>query len=120
MPLVAWLWIAFALNYMDRQMVYSMFPALKADLGFAGAKLGLIGSVFMWVYTLSMPIAGRLADLWRRDYLLMASLLLWSAATLGCGLAASESTFLMWRGVMGITESLYYPTALVAIASYYS
>jgi MFS family permease len=119
MPLVAYLWIAFALNYMDRQMVYSMFPALKADLGFAGAKLGLIGSVFMWVYTLSMPIAGRLADIWRRDALLMSSLLLWSVATLGCGMAGSENSFLAWRGVMGVTEALYYPTALALLASHY-
>ncbi|MBI2687947.1 MAG: MFS transporter [Acidobacteria bacterium] len=120
MPLVAYLWIAFALNYIDRQMVYSMFPALKADLGFAGPKIGLIGSVFMWVYTLSMPIAGRLADVWRRDILLVSSLVLWSIATLGCGTASSESSFLAWRGVMGITESLYYPTALVAIANHYA
>jgi len=120
MPLIAYLWIAFALNYVDRQMVDSMFPALKADLGFAGANLGLIGSVFMWVYTLSMPIAGRLADIWRRDALLMASLLLWSLATLGCGTASSQSAFLAWRGVMGITESLYYPAALSVIASHYS
>jgi MFS family permease len=119
MPLVAFLWIAFALNYVDRQMVYSMFPALKADLGFAGAKLGLIGSVFMWVYTLSMPVAGRMADLFRKDVMLVSSLVLWSAATLGCGLAGSENSFLFWRGVMGITESLYYPTAMVAIANYY-
>jgi MFS transporter, Spinster family, sphingosine-1-phosphate transporter len=120
MPLVAYLWIAFAMNYMDRQMVYSMFPALKADLGFAGAKLGLIGSVFMWVYTLSMPIAGRMADIWRRDALLVSSLLLWSAATLGCGMAGSENSFLVWRGVMGVTEALYYPTALALLASHYS
>lgn len=120
MPLAAYLWIAFALNYIDRQMVYSMFPALKADLGFAGAKLGLIGSVFMWVYTLSMPLAGRLADVWRKDALIVASLGLWSAATLGCGLAGSETTFLAWRGVMGVTESLYYPTALVLMANHYA
>lgn len=120
MPFVAYLWIAFALNYIDRQMVYSMFPALKADLGFAGAKLGLIGSVFMWVYTLSMPVAGRMADIWRKDRMLVASLVLWSAATLGCGMAGSENSFLFWRGVMGITESLYYPAAMVAIANYYS
>ncbi|MFN0103882.1 MAG: MFS transporter [Bryobacteraceae bacterium] len=119
MPVVAYLWIAFAVNYMDRQMVYSMFPALKADLGFAGAKLGLIGSVFMWVYTLSMPIAGRLADIWRRDALLVSSLVLWSVATLGCGLAGSENSFLAWRGVMGVTEALYFPTALALIASHY-
>ena len=120
MALIAYLWIAFALNYIDRQMVYSMFPALKADLGFSSTSLGLIGSVFMWVYTLSMPIAGRLADLWRRDALVVSSLLLWSAATLGCGLAESQSSFLLWRGIMGLTESLYYPTALALIASHYA
>ena len=30
MSLVAFLWVAFALNYVDRQMVYSMFPALQS------------------------------------------------------------------------------------------
>ena len=51
--------------------------------------------------------------------LLVSSLVLWSAATLGCGMAGSETSFLFWRGVMGITESLYYPAAMVAIANYY-
>jgi len=119
-PLVAYLWVAFALNYVDRQMVYSMFPALTADLGFTGAKLGLIGSVFQWVYTLSMPVAGRLADTMRRDVLLVASLVLWSLATLGCGMSASQNEFLAWRAVMGLTESLYYPTALAVIAGHYA
>ena len=119
MPLLAYLWVAFALNYVDRQMVYSMLPALQADLGFEGARLGLIGGVFQWVYTLSMPFAGRLADVWRRDVLITGSLLLWSIAALGSGLAATEVSFLGWRGVMAITESLYYPTALALIASHY-
>ncbi len=120
MPLVAYLWIAFALNYVDRQMVYSMFPALKADLGFEGARLGLIGSVFQWVYTLSMPFAGRLADVWRRDVLIVSSLVLWSVAALGSGAASGQGSFLAWRALMGLTESLYYPTALALIAASYA
>jgi MFS family permease len=120
MPVLAWLWIAFAINFVDRQMVYSMFPAFRESLGFDTARLGLIGSVFLWVYTLSMPVAGRLADIWRRDRLITTSLVLWSLATLGCGLAGSPSSFLLWRGVMGVTESLYYPAALSIIAGHYS
>ncbi|MBM3737480.1 MAG: MFS transporter [Acidobacteria bacterium] len=120
MPLLVYLWIAFAINYVDRQMVYSMYPALKADLGFAGAKLGLIAGVFMWVYTLSMPVAGRLADIARRDVMLVSSLVLWSVATFGCGMAGSESMFLFWRGVMGVTEALYYPAALAVLAGHYA
>lgn len=91
--LVGFLWVAFALNYLDRQMVYSMFPALRADLGIDAARLGLIGSVFLWVYTLSMPLAGRLADKWRPQWMILASLVLWSVATLGSGLSRSESAF---------------------------
>lgn len=119
MPVLAFLWVAFALNYVDRQMVYSMLPALQADLGFEGASLGLIGSVFQWVYTFLMPVAGRLADVWRRDVLITASLVLWSVAAMGSGLAHDQLSFLGWRGVMAITESLYYPAALALIASHY-
>jgi hypothetical protein len=49
MWLVVFLWFALALNYIDRQMVYSIFPALKAELHFSDVQLGLTGSVFTWV-----------------------------------------------------------------------
>lgn len=119
-PLVAFLWVAFALNYVDRQMVYSMFPALQSELGFSGPRLGLIGSVFLWVYTLSMPLAGRLADRGRREGMVLLSLILWSVATLGCGWSQSEAAFLGWRAAMGLTEALYFPAALALIAGHYA
>ena len=120
MSVLLFLWIAFALNYVDRQMAFSMFPALRRDLGFTTAQLGLIGSLFLWVYTLSMPIAGRLADIWRRDRMILASLVLWSGATIGCGLSGSVAALLGWRAVMGITEALYYPAAVALLAGVYS
>lgn len=119
MPLIGLLWVAFALNYLDRQMVYSMFPALRAELGIEPARLGLIGSVFLWVYTLSMPLAGRLANRGHREWTVMASLVLWSVATLGSGVARSEGEFVGWRAAMGVTEALYFPAAVALIATYY-
>ncbi|MBI4910698.1 MAG: MFS transporter [Acidobacteria bacterium] len=115
--LVVVLWCALALNYIDRQIPYSIFPALRHDLGFAGWQLGLIGGVFLWIYALSMPIAGRLADLWPKHYMVAASVLLWSAGTLGCSLAGSVTVFLLWRAWLAITEAIYFPAAAAMLAA---
>ncbi|MBV9223879.1 MAG: MFS transporter, partial [Acidobacteriaceae bacterium] len=113
---VAVLWGAFVLNYIDRQIVFSLFPVLTRDLHFSAVQLGSIGTVFTWSYSLSMPVAGRIADIVRRDRLIAASLVLWSIATCGTGTAASVPMFLFWRAVMGVTESLFMPAALSVIA----
>jgi MFS family permease len=114
---VALLWVAYFLNYIDRQVVFSIFPALKSELKFSDTQLGLIGSIFTWVYSLCMVVSGRAADLFRRDRLIVGSLVLWSMATLGTSASRSVGSFLLWRAVMGITESVYVPAALSLIAS---
>ncbi|MEO8130627.1 MAG: MFS transporter, partial [Bryobacteraceae bacterium] len=114
---VALLWVTYFLNYIDRQVVFSIFPVLKADLHFSDTQLGLIGSVFTWVYSICMALSGRAADLFRRDRLIVGSLALWSVATLGTSASHSVTAFLIWRAVMGVTESVYVPAALSLIAS---
>ncbi|HYM05884.1 MAG TPA: MFS transporter [Terriglobales bacterium] len=113
---VGFLWFAYFLNYLDRQVVFSIFPVLRSSLGFSDTQLGLVGTLFIWVYSLCMPITGRLADVARRNRLVISSLALWSLATLGSGLSSSVPVFLFWRAVMGVTESLYVPAALATIA----
>ena len=49
-----------------------------------------------------MPIAGRTADILRRDRVVLSGLLLWSAATVGTGLSRSVTEFLVWRGVFRV------------------
>ncbi len=110
--MVGLLWLAYFLNYVDRQVVFSILPVLQKELGFSSTQLGLIGSIFLWVYSLTCPPAGRLADRVRREWLLPASLVLWSLATLATGLSGTITALLVWRGVMGITEGLYFPAAV--------
>jgi MFS family permease len=113
--IVALLFAAFALCYVDRQSAFAIFPVLKRDLKFSDLQLGLVGSLFGWSYALSMPLAGRLADVVRRDRLVIASLVLWSVAALGTASSGSAGAFLGWRVVMGLTESLYFPAAIAII-----
>lgn len=118
--MTALLAVAFAINYADRQVVFSVFPAIRVDLGFSDAQLGLAASLFTWTYSALMPLTGRLADRLRRERLVIAAILLWSLATLGSGLSNSIPQFLFWRVVMGITEALYVPAAIGLITSAHS
>jgi MFS family permease len=115
--LVGLLWIAFCLNYIDRQVAFSIFPALRRELGFSPAELGWVGTVFIWSYSLALPFAGKLADRTDKRRMIAASLLLWSLAIWGSASAASVGSFLAWRAVMGLTEALYFPAAAGFIAS---
>jgi MFS family permease len=115
--LVAFMWVAYCLNYCDRQAVFSMFPSLKSDLGMTDRQLGLTGAMFLWVYAFGCPIAGQLADRYSKRLLVVLSLIVWSIVTVATGFAGSAITMLSLRAAMGVSESLFMPTAIALTAN---
>ena len=115
--LVAFMWGAYLLNYCDRQAVFAMFPALRADLGMSDRQLGLTGAMFLWVYAFGCPIAGQLADRFSKRLLVVCSLALWSLITVATGLSQSAGMLLALRAAMGVSESLFMPSAIALTAS---
>lgn len=110
--LIALLWITYFLNYVDRQVIFSVLPALKNEFPMSNTDLGWLGSLFIWCYSLASPFSGKLADRYGPGRLVLASLLLFSAATLATGLSNSAPSLLMGRAALGITEALYFPAAV--------
>ncbi len=92
------------LNYMDRQVLYAVFPLLKTDLQLSDFQLGLCASVFMIVYMVYAPLAGYWADRFSRPKLISISGLLWGAATLLSAGAVNFGTLLSARGLIGVGE----------------
>jgi len=115
--LLAFMWGAYFLNYCDRQAVFAMFPALKADLAMSDAQLGYVGAVFLWIYALGCPLAGVLGDRISKRLLAVGSLVVWSLVTLATAWARSGTDILVLRGAMGISESLFMPTAIALTAN---
>jgi len=115
--LVGFTWIAYCLNYSDRQVIFSIFPILKSELKFTDAQLGLTGSVFLWVYGLCSPIAGQIGDRFSKRSLVAMSLLLWSGVTALTGAAHSAAMILTCRALTGVTESLFVPAAVALLAN---
>ncbi|MBO0862627.1 MAG: MFS transporter [Chloracidobacterium sp.] len=108
------------LNYLDRQVISSVFPLLKADLRLSDVKLGLLGSAFLWIYALLSPISGFLADRFGRVRLIIVSLLIWSLVTLLTGYGQGFDELIATRALMGVSEACYIPAALALIADYHS
>ncbi|MDZ4287092.1 MAG: MFS transporter [Prosthecobacter sp.] len=115
--LVAFMWVAYFLNYADRQAVFAMFPSLKTDLGMTDKQLGFVGAMFLWLYAFGCPIAGQLGDRYSKRVLVVLSLAVWSLVTVATGFATSAFMLLSLRAVMGISESMYMPTAIALTAN---
>jgi len=114
--LLACMWGAYFLNYADRQAVFAMFPALRADLGMGDTALGLVGAVFLWVYAVGCPVAGHLGDRMSKRLLVVVSLVVWSLVTFATGLVRDGGGMLALRAGMGISEALFMPTAVALVA----
>ena len=98
-------WILFLLNlfnYIDRQVLFSVFPLIQNDLHLTDFQLGTLASVFMLVYMCYAPVVGFFADRHPRQYWIAASALLWSAATFLSGLAKNYASLLGARAYIGV------------------
>jgi MFS family permease len=76
----------------------------------------LTGSVFLWIYALCSPLAGVLGDRFSRRTLIVSSLVLWSAVTALTGASSSAVALLACRGLMGVAESIFFPSAVTLTA----
>jgi predicted MFS family arabinose efflux permease len=95
------------LNYIDRQIVYAVFPPLQTELGLSDTQLGLLASSFMWVYLSTAPIFGLLADRWSRPRLMAAGIGIWSVATAFSGVVHNYAQLVFGRAAVGIGEASY-------------
>src|SRR5258708_39124551 len=100
--LVGLLWAVAVLNYLDRQLLVNMARPIKSDLGIADARFGLFSSVFLWVYGFCSPFAGYLAVRIGRKPIILASLAIWSGATLFTGFVTSFEEMLIARALLGV------------------
>lgn len=117
--ILALLWGVAALNYLDRQVIFSLFPLLQRDLHASTLELGLISTVFLTTYGILSPFAGYLADRVGRVRIILISLAVWTAATWLTGRVHSMPEMLWCRGLMGVSEAFYLPAGLALVADWH-
>ncbi|WP_316788494.1 MFS transporter [Pedobacter frigoris] len=119
---VGLLWVVALLNYMDRQMLSTMKPAMQMDIAElqSATNFGYLMAIFLWIYGFMSPVSGIIADKFNRKWLIVGSLFVWSAVTYLMGYAETFNQIYWLRALMGVSEALYIPAGLSLIADFHS
>jgi MFS family permease len=105
----ALLFLLYMFDYIDRMVISSLFPFLKADWNLTDKECGMLVSVvYLSIVTLTVPIS-ILVDRWSRKKTIGLMAVIWGVAT---GLGAFSKSFkqlFITRAVVGIGEAGYSP-----------
>ncbi len=104
-------------NYVDRQIIFSLFPSLRSEFGLTREQVGSFATAFTIVLALmSLPL-GMLADRVSRRLVISGGVIFWSAATFFSGLTNSYHSLLMARAMVGVGEAAYTPAGTAVISA---
>ncbi|MDE2411331.1 MAG: MFS transporter [Sphingomonadales bacterium] len=117
-------WVVFALtfgllisDYMARQVLNAVFPLLKQEWSLSDGELGaLSGVVALMVGLLTIPLS-LLADRWGRIRSITVMAVLWSMATLLCGIARTYPEMFVGRILVGVGEAAYGSVGIAVVLS---
>ncbi|WP_425408910.1 spinster family MFS transporter [Hyphococcus sp.] len=112
--------LVYTFNFLDRQIMGIVAPAVQADLGLNDTQLGVLGGIaFAILYTtIGIPVA-RLADRYNRVTIISVSLALWSGFTALCGVAQNFTQLALARVGVGVGEAGGSPPSHSLISDFY-
>ena len=118
--ILALLLLAYILNFLDRQILGILGPAIKADLHLTDTEFGAIGGLaFALLYSvLGVPLA-YLADKTSRSAVITAALAVWSGFTALCGMAGGYWSLFLFRLGVGVGEAGGVAPSYALIADYF-
>lgn len=112
--------IVYMFNFIDRQILAILLPAIRDEFGVSDVWLGFLsGTAFAMFYiVLGIPVA-RYADRHNRRNLIALALAVWSGMTALCGAAANFVQLALARIGVGVGEAGCSPPAHSMIADLY-
>jgi len=108
------------INYIDRGNLSIAAPHIKDELSLSYSQLGILFSSFFWTYAIFQIVSGWLVDRFPVNWVLALGILLWSAATFGTGLVSGFKLLLAMRLILGVGESVAYPSYSKIISRHFS
>ena len=116
---VALLFFATTINYLDRQVLGLLKPALEVEFGWTETDYATIVMAFSAAYAIGLLFYGGLVDRIGTKLGYVISIIVWSVAAIFHAAARSTLGFILARASLGLGESGNFPVAIKATAEWF-
>lgn len=116
---VALLFCATTINYLDRQVLGLLKPTLEADFGWTESDFSHIVMAFQAAYAFSLIGFGAIIDKIGTKIGYVISVVVWSIAAMLHAVATGTFSFGFMRAILGLGEAGNFPVAIKATAEWF-
>src|SRR5213592_409446 len=102
---------------LDNTVVNVALPSIRRDLGISISELEWVVNAYALTFGVLLLTGGKLADLLGRRTIFIAGLVIFTGASLWCGLAGDASSLIAARTVQGVGAALMNPATLSIITA---
>ncbi len=112
--------VSFFMTIVDLTIVNVALPTIGRDLHISESNLQWIVTAYAITFGGFLLLGGRAADLLGRRRILMVGLAVFTAASLGAGLATSSGVLIVMRGLQGLGAAIVLPAALSIVMNMFA
>jgi EmrB/QacA subfamily drug resistance transporter len=107
------------ISALDTNIMQTASPTIVNQLG--GLELfSWIFVVYMLASTITVPLYGKLSDMYGRKKLLMVAVALFTVGSILCGLANSMVTLIIYRGIQGLGAGGMIPLSMIIVGDLFT
>src|SRR5919197_6708012 len=114
LAIYAGLMVALFLAALDQTIVATALPRVVSDLG-GLSQYSWVFTAYMLSSTVTVPLYGKLGDVYGRKPLFLFAIVLFLAGSALCGVAQNMTQLVIFRGVQGLGAGGLFPLAIAVV-----
>jgi len=118
-PILLAVMLATGLVAIDSTILATAVPSVVGDLG-GFSQFPWLFSVYLLTQAISVPVYGKLADVWGRKPVMMVGIALFLGGSLLCGLAWGMVPLIAFRAVQGLGAGAVQPMGMTIMGDIYT